>query len=102
MLKVTMSVDPAVRRLLASFRQSPVWDQELDVEVLRKLWPSLVGPQLAGATTVTGIRGSTVVINVPDLIWRRQLLRMKFQLLKRINEPWPTPWIKEIAITYEN
>src|SRR5262245_52285212 len=97
-----MPVDPAVRRLLASFRKSPNWDRELDLEVLRKLWPSLVGPKLAGATTVTAVHESRVVIKVPDLIWRKQLVKMRPQLLAKLNEPWTTPWIKEIAFTNEN
>jgi hypothetical protein len=41
-------------------------------------------------------------LNVPDLVWRKQLFRMKSKLLHRINEPWGTPRITEIAITYEN
>jgi predicted nucleic acid-binding Zn ribbon protein len=97
-----MSIDPAVRRLLASFRNSPNWDNDLDLDVLRKLWPSLVGEKLASATTVTAVQGARVVINVPDQIWRRQLYRMRPQLLLKINEPWATPWIKEIVFTYEN
>jgi predicted nucleic acid-binding Zn ribbon protein len=97
-----MSFDPASRRLLASFRKSPNWDTELDLEVLRKLWPQLVGSSLANATSVTAIHGSRVVINVPDQIWRKQLIRMREQLLARINEPWATSWIKEIAFTHEN
>jgi predicted nucleic acid-binding Zn ribbon protein len=97
-----MPLDPALRRLVASFRQSPNWDAELDLEVLRKLWPLLVGPHLARAIEVTGVHGSRVVVKVPDQIWRRQLVRMKPQLLAKMNEPWATPWIKEIAFTYEN
>jgi len=97
-----MSFDPAVRSLISSFRNSPNWDSELDLEVLRGLWPALVGPQLAGATTVTAVQGGRVVINVPDLVWRRQLTRMRPQLLAKMNAPWATPWIKEIAFTYEN
>ena len=97
-----MSFDPAARRLLASFRKSPNWDGELDLNVLQKLWPSLVGPNLAGATSITGVHGARVVINVPDRIWQRQLVRMRPQLLEKINEPWATPWIKEIVFTHEN
>jgi len=97
-----MSFDPVLRSLLASFRKSPNWDADLDLEVLRKLWPALVGANLATATQVTAVQGSRVVINVPDLIWRKQLIRMRAELLKRMNEPWATPWIKEIAFTYEN
>ena len=35
-------------------------------------------------------------------VWRKQLIRMTPQLLARMNEPWPTPWIREIAFTHEN
>src|SRR5262245_15452409 len=97
-----MSFDPALRHMIAGFRQSPNWDAELDLELLQKLWPSLVGPQLADITTVVAVQGARIVVNVPDQIWRKQLVRMKPQLLGRINEPWTTPWIKEIAFTYEN
>jgi predicted nucleic acid-binding Zn ribbon protein len=97
-----MPIDPALRRLIASFRKSPNWDSDLDLEVLQKLWPTLVGPKLAGATTITAVQGSRVVVNVPDLIWRKQLVKMRPQLLAKMNEPWATPWIKEIAFTYEN
>ena len=97
-----MPFDPALRHLIASFRNAPQWDAELDLHLLQKLWPVLVGAQLAEATTVTAVQGSRVVVNVPDLVWRKQLIRMKPQLLARMNEPWPIPWIQEIAFTYEN
>jgi predicted nucleic acid-binding Zn ribbon protein len=97
-----MALDPAIRQLIASFRKSPNWDSDLDLELLQKLWPTLVGQELAKVTKVTGVQGARIVVNVPDQIWRRQLSRMKPQLLARVNEPWPVPWIKEIAFTYEN
>jgi predicted nucleic acid-binding Zn ribbon protein len=97
-----MPIDPALRRLLAHFRKSPCWDTELDLEVLRKLWPSLVGHGLAAATSVTAIQGTRVIVNVPDRVWRKQLAGMKRQLLAKVNEPWATPWIEDIVFTYEN
>ena len=97
-----MSVDPALRHLIAAFRKSPNWDRDLDLQVLQRLWPILVGEKLAGATTIVAVHGSRVVLNVPDQIWRKQLVRMRPELLKRMNEPWPSPWITEIAFTYEN
>src|SRR5687767_11535871 len=97
-----MSLDPAIRSLIATFRRSPNWDEHLDVELLQKLWPSLVGERLAAATSITTIQGSTVVLNVPDLVWRKQLTQMKGQLLPKINELWGTARIREIAFTYEN
>lgn len=97
-----MSFDPALRHLIATLRNAPQWDAELDLQLLQKLWPVLVGAQLADATTITAVQGSRVVVNVPDLVWRKQLIRMKPQLLARMNEPWAIPWIQEIAFTYEN
>ena len=45
-----MPLDPAIKSLIAQFRKSPEWDEHLDLELLQKLWPSLVGEQLAAAT----------------------------------------------------
>jgi len=97
-----MPFDPALRQLIAGLRRAPKWDAQLDLELLQKLWPSLVGATLADATRVTAVQGSRVVINVPDQVWRKQLVKMTPQLLAKVNEPWPTPWIQEIAFTYEN
>jgi predicted nucleic acid-binding Zn ribbon protein len=97
-----MSLDPAIRSLIAAFRRSPNWDADLDLELLQKLWPALAGETLASVTQVVAIQGATVVINVPDLGWRRQLLKMKGQLLRNINEPWGSQRITEIAFTHED
>src|SRR6266550_1159971 len=97
-----MPLDPVYRKMIASFRQSPNWDSQLDLQLLQKLWPTLVGPELASATKVVAIQGAVVVMNVPDKIWRKQLLKMKGRLLAKLNEPWPTPFITEIAFTHED
>ena len=97
-----MPLDPAIKSLIAQFRQSPHWDEYLDLELLQKLWPTLAGKVLGEATRITAIHGSTAVVDVPDLVWRKQLIKMKGQLLDRMNEPWGTRRITEIAFTYEN
>ena len=97
-----MVFDPALRSLIASFRKSPNWDDQLDLQLLQRLWPTLVGERLANATTVTGVQGARVIVNVPDQIWRKQLIKMRSELMAKMNAPWPTPWIKEISFTYEN
>jgi predicted nucleic acid-binding Zn ribbon protein len=97
-----MPIDPVLRQMIATFRKSSTWDAQLDLELLRKLWPTLAGQKLADATSIVAVQGSRVVVNVPDIVWRRQLMRMTPQLLARMNEPWPAPWITEIVFTYEN
>ena len=97
-----MSLDPTVRSLIAQFRRSPNWDDQLDLQLVQNFWPYLVGDQLAAATKITALRGSTVVLNVPDLIWRKQLMGMKRPLLQKMNELWGAGKITEIDLTYEN
>ena len=50
-----MPLDPAIKSLIAQFRKSPEWDEHLDLELLQKLWPSLVGDQLAAATRIVSV-----------------------------------------------
>ena len=96
-----MPLDPVFRQMISTFRKSPNWDEQMDLKLLQKLWPTLVGEKLASATTIVALQGSRVVINVPDQIWRKQLMKIKGQLLARLNEPWGAPLITEIAFTYE-
>jgi predicted nucleic acid-binding Zn ribbon protein len=91
-----MPLDPAIRSLIGQFRKSPQWDEFLDLELLQKLLPSLVGEQLGAVMQVTAIYGSRLVVDVPDKIWRKQLSRMKPRILERINELWGTQRITEI------
>lgn len=91
-----MPLDPAIRSLIGQFRKSPEWDEFLDLELLQKLLPSLVGEQLADVMRVTAIYGSKLVVDVPDKIWRKQLSQMKPRLVKHINELWGIDRITDI------
>lgn len=97
-----MPLDPVFRGLINQFRNSKAWDQDLEAHVLRSVWPLLVGERLAGVTTVTSVTGSTLVVNVPDLNWRRELARTKSQILRNIKSAWPSAGIKDILFTYED
>ena len=91
-----MPLDPVIRSLIGQFRKSPEWDEFLDLELLQKMLPSLVGDQLAAVMRVTAIYGSKLVVDVPDKIWRKQLSQMKPRLLRRINELWGIERITDI------
>ena len=97
-----MSFDPALRHIIAEFRRSSSWDEELDLRLLQALWPKIVGPKLAAATVVEMIDGARVVIRVPDQTWEIQLRAMRSRLLRKMNEPWPSAWIREIGFLYED
>lgn len=97
-----MSFDPALRHIIAEFRRSSSWDEELDLRLLQALWPKIVGPKLAAATVVEMIDGARVVIRVPDQTWEIQLRAMRSRLLRKMNEPWPSAWIREIGFLHED
>ena len=99
---IPVSLDPAIRSLIGTFRRSPNWDEELDLKLLQQLWPVLVGDMLGKATTVNAIHDARVVLNVPDPQWRRQLARMKRRILQKINEPWGSGRFTEVEFTCEN
>lgn len=88
--------------MIASFRASPNWDEQLDLKLLQALWPRLAGSRLAEATHVLAIDGSRVIVGVPDATWKAQLITERYRLLRAMNEPWPSPWITEIWFTNED
>jgi predicted nucleic acid-binding Zn ribbon protein len=91
-----------MRQIIASWRESPQWNESLDLRLLRALWPTLVGESLAKATSVAQIRGSRLIIRVPDQTWAPQLRSIRGRLLQKVNEPWPNRWINDIGFTYED
>ena len=97
-----MPFDPALRHLIANFRRAPAWDEELDLRLLRALWTRIVGSALAESTMVERIEGARVVIRVPDQTWEKQLWSIRSRLLRKMNEPWPHAWIREIGFIHEN
>ena len=96
------SLDPAVRSLIAVFRRSPNWDAELDLDLLKKLWPTLVGAPLARLAPIVALREGTLVVNVPDKVWRKELGGMKHMLIERINGSISGLRVRNIAFTHEN
>ena len=97
-----MALDSAFRQIIAQFRDSSAWDEELDLELLRALWPGIAGASLAENTSVVAIEGGEAVVQVPDRVWKQQLLSLRPLLLRKINEPWPGRGIRQIRFVYEN
>lgn len=97
-----MPFDPAIRQIIASFRQSPQWNEDLDLRLLQAFWPKLVGNPLAESTSVVEVRGSRIIVRVPDRTWKQQLISLRGWMLNKVNEPWPNRWITDIEFTYED
>lgn len=57
---------------------------ERTLALLRAVWPAAVGSRLARRTEVVAFDGGLLRIRVPDAGWRRQLVRMRADILTRI------------------
>lgn len=55
---------------------------------LRLLWPAVVGAQLAANTRLKGLRGSKLLIAVPDRTWRGSLAPLQTMILEAVNRFW--------------
>ena len=49
-------------------------------------WEHVVGPHIAGVTTVGGVRSRTLYIEVAGAVWMLELNMMRKELLRRLNE----------------
>ena len=54
-------------------------------ETLRLLWPAAVGPQLAAQIELRQLRGSLLVVSIPDREWRGPLLSLERMILDAVN-----------------
>ena len=54
-------------------------------EIVRSVWPHLVGRQIAARSQVFQLYRETLIVHVPDRAWQKQLRRLERQLLARVN-----------------
>lgn len=67
-------------RLLARMSQKSVPSEEL----VCAAWPHAAGKKVAPRTRATGMVRSTLVVEVEDVIWQKQLTAVRGQLLKNL------------------
>jgi predicted nucleic acid-binding Zn ribbon protein len=54
-------------------------------EMLRLLWPMIVGSKMGGSTQLHGIRQNTLRVGVPDRTWKITLRSMENMILERVH-----------------
>jgi hypothetical protein len=57
---------------------------ERSLALMRAAWPAAVGPELARRTEVVALDSGVLQVRVPDATWRRGLLRMRGDILRRL------------------
>jgi predicted nucleic acid-binding Zn ribbon protein len=95
-------LDPALRQIIAGFRNSDTWDADLDLRLLQALWHRVAGASLARNTRPVEFAEGRLVVRVPDATWSEQLRAVRGMLLAKLNAPWPGPGIRELWFTHED
>jgi predicted nucleic acid-binding Zn ribbon protein len=54
-------------------------------EMLRLVWPMIVGSKLGGSAQFHGIRRNTLRVGVPDQTWKNTLRSMENMILERVH-----------------
>jgi Dna[CI] antecedent, DciA len=60
-------------------------------EALRLLWTTVVGSKLASQTALQRLRGTTMVVSVPDAQWTRSLQPLEKMIVDAVNR-FPDSW----------
>ena len=65
-------------------------------EIARAVWPGAVGKAIAAHTSRIRLVRSTLVIEVEDAIWQRQLHALTSQILERIRKVTGTETVRDL------
>lgn len=66
-------------------------------ELAQAAWAPAVGKKIAAHTAATGLIRGTLIVEVEDMIWQRQLTAMLSQIMRRVQEITGTALVEGIA-----
>ena len=89
-VKIADAVSAALQRLglEGRVRQHDIW----------RIWPSVVGPQIARHAQPYSVWQGRLIIHVTDSIWLHHLSMMRHQLVKALNERLTPAEIREMVL----
>lgn len=65
-------------------------------DLVRAVWPVAVGKAISAHTKVSNVVRSTLVVEVEDTIWQRQLFALRGQIVARVREVMGNDTVQEI------
>jgi predicted nucleic acid-binding Zn ribbon protein len=71
----------------------------LEENALMKLWPKVVGPQIAAQTQPDSWRAGTLFVKATSSVWVQQLHFMKDDIRRKLNELAGSMVVREILFT---
>jgi predicted nucleic acid-binding Zn ribbon protein len=69
---------------------------KFEEKALLKIWPKIVGPQIASQTQIDSFRHGMLFVKTVSSVWVQQLHFVKEEILRKLNELSAKPQIKEI------
>ncbi|HWF45985.1 MAG TPA: DUF721 domain-containing protein [Bryobacteraceae bacterium] len=86
-----------MQRAVRLFQNSKLSKQlACDEDVARAIWPEAVGKVIAGHTSRVKLVRTTLVVEVEDAIWQRQLHTLTAQILGRIRKLTGSTFIEDL------
>ena len=82
--------------LLPAFLRSVSGNEEITLVFLQELWPRIVGDELAQKTRPSAFYQRTLVLEVPNAIWKKQLQRLRKMFIRSINDFWKASLVEKI------
>lgn len=71
-------------------------------ELARSAWPVAVGKKIAARTTVAGMVRSTLVVEVEDPLWKRNLFLLRGQILSAVQRALGPGIVEDIRFRVGN
>lgn len=67
-----------------------------DSDIVRAVWPAAVGKSIAAHTRGLNLVRTTLVVEVEDAVWQKQLHSLRCQILNRISKLTGSDQIKDV------
>ena len=70
-------------------------------EMLRRVWPAVVGLSLARNVQLKTFRAATVTVSVPDRVWKGSLESFEKMILDAVNRFWGEPVARHVEFVVD-
>ena len=65
-------------------------------DLARAAWPAAVGKRIASKATAKSLVRNSLIVEVEDAIWRKNLFQLRFQILAKLSEILGSGVVQEI------
>lgn len=87
--------------LLAGALKELGLEGKLEEGRLREQWPRIVGEAIAQRSRPATVRGVTLIIEVENNVWMNEIQFQRSEIIRKINEEFPTLKIEDIRLRLE-